>query len=57
MKLQAPENCGGFSTPDTRYEVSADGTVDLPPELVPLAHSHGFTDPVAPVKRGKKVED
>lgn len=54
MKLKAPENCGGFHAEETDYAIAPDGTIEVPPHLVPVAKSHGFSDPSAPGKRGRR---
>lgn len=57
MKMTAPENCGGLSTPDGSFEVDDDGMVDVPAAYVEVAKSHGFTVYVeAPAKKGGKKE-
>jgi hypothetical protein len=48
MKLKAPDNCGGFHAEGIAFEIAADGTIDVPEHLVPVAKSHGFGD-LAPV--------
>ena len=42
MKLQGPENNGGFTHEGATYEPDADGCIDVPPELTGFAVSHGF---------------
>ncbi|TDV04681.1 hypothetical protein [Paraburkholderia caballeronis] len=54
MKLKAPDNCGGFHAEGTDYAISQDGTIDVPPHLVLIAKSHGFSDHSAAGKRGRK---
>ena len=54
MKLNAPDNCGGLRADGTAFAVAADGTIDVPPHLVPIAKSHGFTDVVVAAKRARK---
>jgi hypothetical protein len=43
IKLQAPDNCGGFSHEGTLYTPDANGCIEFPRHLAYLAYSHGFT--------------
>jgi hypothetical protein len=56
MKLQGPENNGGFTHEGTSYEPDADGCIEVPGPVAPFAFSHGFVhspvDEPAPAKDG-----
>ena len=62
MKLQGPENCGGFTHDGTTYEPDEAGCIDIPDDNEPAivaSFSHGFTQaPEAAEpeqKKGKKA--
>lgn len=45
MRLQGPENCGGFSHEGIAYEVDEAGRIDIPDDneaAILAAFSHGF---------------
>lgn len=42
MKLQGPDNNSGFTHEGISYEPDENGCIDLPPEVVGFAFSHGF---------------
>jgi hypothetical protein len=45
MRLQGPENCGGFSHEGHAFEVDATGCIEIPDDneaAIVAAFSHGF---------------
>jgi hypothetical protein len=43
VRLQGPENCGGFSHGGQSYQADEDGVIEIPVgEAVTAAYSHGF---------------
>ena len=43
VRLQGPENCGGFSHAGVSYQADEDGVIEIPVgEAVTHAYSHGF---------------
>src|ERR1035438_10121189 len=43
VRLQGPENCGGFSHAGIPYKADEDGVIEIPVgEAVAAAYSHGF---------------
>jgi hypothetical protein len=43
VRLQGPENCGGFSHAGISYQADEDGVIEIPVgEAVTDAYSHGF---------------
>lgn len=58
MRLEGPENCGGFSHEGLGYDVDAAGCIDIPDDneaAIVAAFSHGFAQVAEPApKKGRK---
>ena len=58
MKLQGPENCGGFSHEGHAFGVDGAGCIEIPDDneaAIVAAFSHGFTQAAEPeAKKGKR---
>lgn len=66
IRLQGPENCGGFSHAGISYPADEDGVIEVPVgEAVSHAYSHGFKHitekpalkPLAKAAKGGAKED
>jgi hypothetical protein len=66
VRLQGPENCGGFSHAGISYQADEDGVIEIPVgEAVTHAYSHGFKHitakpapkPLAKAAKGGASED
>jgi hypothetical protein len=58
MKLQGPENCGGFSHEGQAFGVDGAGCIEIPDDneaAIVAAFSHGFAQVAEPeAKKSKK---
>jgi len=58
MRLQGPENCGGFSHEGQAFEVDATGCIEIPDDneaAIVAAFSHGFAQAAEPApKKARK---